>query len=223
MYNEVRSSLYKKNENPKFNTLLNVLIVVVVLVLFFEIFFAVNYSGVYVVKSSMEPTLNGAVSEDKIGGDYVYINKNATPDYGDIVVVYQEQYGYIIKRAIAFGGDRVKIVGGKLQIMRKGATEFEDVDEKYLADDITYNDPARSKNTFPKGADGKVIEEGYPVEDGYIFLLGDNRNVSEDSRDFGAVPLKNLDGVVTEWSVRHKSLLTSFYNFFRFKLSLKLK
>lgn len=210
MLTEVRASLYNRKNKSKLNILLNVVIILVILVLAVEIYFTVNYSGVYVVNSSMRPTLIGAESDDVIGGDYVYVDKHAKPDYGDIVVVYHEEEGYLIKRVIALGGDSVKLDKGKLYIKYKGESEFKLVEEPYVAPEN--NDPNNSRNTFCNNY------EGYPVDEGYFFLLGDNRNVSLDSRKFGKFPLSSLDGVVTEWSLEHKSFCTALYNYFRFQL-----
>ena len=199
MLNEVRKSLYKKEDKTKLNSVLNVLIVLVIFVLVFEFVFLAKYSGVYVDGESMEPTL--------IDGDYVYIDKHAKPGYGDIVVVYLgSEEKYIIKRAIAFGGDSVKIVEGRLYIRYSGKTDFELVEEPYLCPD--YNGEG---NTFAND------EIGYLVQEGYVFLLGDNRDISYDSRKLGSQPLKNLDGVVTKWSLKHKSFCTKIYKFFRLR------
>ena len=210
MLKEVRASLYSENDKTKLNILLNVLIVLVIFVLAAEMYFTTNYSGVYVVHDSMRPTLIGAERDGVIGGDYIYINKHKMPDYGDIVVVNHSTEGCLIKRAVAFGGDRVKLINGQLYIKRSGSTEFEHIEEDYIFSD--YNDGSLSKNTFP------LNEEGYLVQEGYFFLLGDNRNISKDSRDLGSFPLSSLDGVVTNWSLEHKSFCTSFHNYFKFKL-----
>ena len=210
MLKEVRASLYNQNDRTKLNILLNALIVLVIVVLLAEIYFTVNYSGVYVVHDSMRPTLIGAENDDEIGGDYIYINKNARPDYGDIVVVNHRTEGCLIKRVIAFGGDRVKLVEGKLWIKYKGEKDFEPVEEPYISADN--NDGNLPKNNFHSS------DEGYQVEEGHFFLLGDNRNVSKDSRDLGSLPLSALDGVVTKWSLEHKTFCTSFHNYFKFKL-----
>lgn len=210
MLKEVRESLYNKNGKSGLNILLNAVIVIVIFILLFEVLFTINYSGVYVVQDSMRPTLTGAVNEDTIGGDYIYINKHAKPDYGDIVVVYHNQEGYLIKRVIAFGGDRVKLVKGQLYIKYKGKLDFELVEEDYINSD--YNNGSLPQNTFPRDNDGYLVQEGY------FFLMGDNRNVSRDSRELGSFPLKNLDGVVTKWSLEHKSFCTALHNYFKFQL-----
>ena len=201
MLKEVRESLYIKEDKTKLSILLNVLIVLVIAVLVAEIYFLANYSGVYVDGDSMEPTL--------IDGDYVYIDKHAKPDYGDIVVIYiDSENKYLIKRAVAFGGDRVKLVEGQLLIRYRGKTDFEPVPEDYLSDD--YNNKNLPYNTFAND------EFGYLVQEGHVFLLGDNRDISHDSRKLESQPLKNLDGVVTKWSLKHKSFCTKIYKFFNF-------
>lgn len=209
MLKEVRESLYNKNGKTKLNILLNVIIAIVILVLVIEICFTVNYSGVYVVNSSMYPTLVGANSDEEIGGDYIYVNKHAKPDYKDIVVVYVGgEEGYYIKRVIAFGGDRVRIVKGQLQIKYKGKFDFVNVEEPYAL----YKDLNLPKNNFHSN------DDGYLVAEGTFFLMGDNRDVSQDSRELGSFPLKNLDGVVTRWSLEHKSFCTALHNYFKFQL-----
>ena len=210
MLKEVRESLYKQDNKSKLNIFLNVLIVLVIIVLTAEIYFTVNFSGVYVVHDSMLPTLVGAKSDNVSGGDYIYINKHAKPDYRDIVVVNHGTEGCLIKRVIAFGGDRVKLVGGDLYIMYKGTNNFVLVEEPYILPE--YNDADNTHNTF---ADN---DDGFLVVDGCFFLLGDNRNVSKDSRDLGNFPLSTLDGVVTKWSLEHKSFCTSLHNYFKFEL-----
>ena len=210
MLKEVRESLFSRDNKSKLNIFLNVLIVLIVIVLIAEVYFTVNYSGVYVVHDSMRPTLIGAESDNVIGGDYIYINKHEKPDYGDIVVVNHRTEGCLIKRAVAFGGDRVKIIRGQLFIKYKGSSRFEHIEEEYIFPE--YNDEENKHNTFYD------IDDGFLVEDGCFFLLGDNRNVSKDSRDLGSFPLSSLDGVVTKWSLEHKSFCTSLHNYFKFEL-----
>lgn len=208
--NQVRANLYGKNQRTKLNIAVNVLVALVFIVLLFELYFSATYSGIYIVHSSMRPTLVGAESEDVIGGDYVYVNKNSKPDYGDVVVVYDGKNNYLIKRLIAFGGDTVKLDMGQLYIKYGGQNEFTRVEESYIHPD--YCNPGLAKNTYPRDRDGYLVPEGE------IFLLGDNRNDSIDSRNYGSFPIENVDGVVTEWSINHKSFCTSLYNFFEFKL-----
>lgn len=46
--------------------------------------------------------------------------------------------------------------------------------------------------TYPK----EGLEYPYQVPEGHVFILGDYRTQARDSRDFGAVPLNNIEGKV---------------------------
>lgn len=201
---DVRDSLYKRYRRSPLNIILNVIIVFFCVLLILELSFNALFSGIYVVDKSMTPTLTGAQAANRSGGDFIYIDKSAKPDYGDIVVVYRETgdgtKGNIIKRVVAFGGDTVEIINGVLKV------NGEVVDESYL--DSHYNTPDDAYNSFGE----------HTVAEGCMFLLGDNRNVSSDSRQGIDYPQKNLVGVVPEWSIKLKSLTTKFYTFFNFTL-----
>ena len=200
---DVRDSLYKRERRSPLNICLNVIIVLFCAILVLELSFNVLYTGIYVIDESMTPTIIGAPASNRAGGEFIYIDKYAKPTYGDIVVVYRETpdgtKGNIIKRVVAFGGDTVKLDGGKLTV------NGESVNEYYLND--AYNSPEYEYNTLE-----------YTVEEGCMFLLGDNRNVSNDSRQNGGYPVENLVGVVPRWSMKIKSMTTKFYTFFNFTL-----
>jgi signal peptidase I len=79
-----------------------------------------------------------------------------------------------IKRVVAIGGDRLKIVGGRVFIDGKQQ------DEPYIRSDETCsicNLP--EEITIPKG---------------HFFMMGDNRGASDDSRFWGPVPKKWVIG-----------------------------
>ncbi len=94
------------------------------------------------------------------------------PDRGDVVVVsVDSQHGeLLIKRVIGLPGDVVAIHNG--QVFVNGQT----LPEPYL-----------QENTL--GSFGPITIP--PLN---IFVLGDNRNFSNDSRSFGTVPLNNVVG-----------------------------
>lgn len=216
--NNVGDCLYGKEKRSYLNIFLNVIIVVFCVILAAEVIFNSFFTGIYVVNVSMTPTFTGApvtgTNPDGTeifgaGGDFIYVSKNAKPDYGDVVVVYRETEnqkgqiikGNIIKRVVAFGGDSVEIDRGVLKV------NGEAVDEPYL--DPDRNSPVL--NNF----------EYHVVEEGCMFLLGDNRNNSSDSRDNGDYPVKNLVGVVPQWSINIKSFTTAVYTFFNFTVKGK--
>ena len=203
---KARDSLYKRERRSPLNICLNVIIVLFCSILILELSFNMLFTGIYVIDESMMPTVVGADRNhpNAPGGDFIYVDKLAKPNYGDIIVIYRETAdgtkGNIIKRVVAFGGDTVKIVEGKLFV------NGEEVNESYL--DADYNLPEKDCNTFAE----------HIVEEGCMFLLGDNRNVSSDSRQNGDYPIKNLVGVVPNWSMKMKSATTKIYTFFNFTM-----
>lgn len=162
------------------------------------LFFNATYQRVYVVGSSMEDTLYGAPDSNPAnpGGDFVYVFE-ANPQRGDIVVINKEGR-LLIKRVIAVGGDTVKIEWGKVYLNGKV------LEEPYVSKD---NNNA-ILNNFSE----------ITVENGKLFLLGDNRNNSNDSRYFGCLPIESIIGVVADWSLTCKGVVTAVNSFFEFTL-----
>ena len=115
---------------------------------------------------SMAPTLDA--------GDHVLVDKlSGTAHRGDLVVFHAPRSGEImLKRVVAVGGDRVGIEDGRLVVNgRRPAEPYADPD----AIDSVYFGPVT-------------------VARGSVFVLGDNRADSRDSRQFGAVPARDLIG-----------------------------
>lgn len=123
-------------------------------------------------------------------GDYVFVEKLtyafSDPKKGDIVICYYPDayyeafhvdYATRIKRVMATAGDRVQSINGKLYV------NYEPVDEPYLTEH-------RSQTTG--------ITEPYIVPEGCVYVLGDNRINSTDSRSavVGAIPISDIVGKV---------------------------
>ncbi len=129
---------------------------------------------------SMQPTLH-----DK---DVLILRSIAyTPKQGDIIVLtkdfdhYQDQP--IVKRVIAVGGQSVRIDYGESKVYVDGAA----LDEPYILEQIMH---------FP-GGDLSVQELQIP--EGHVFVMGDNRNNSSDSRHYqlGAIDHRYILGKVS--------------------------
>jgi len=118
--------------------------------------------------SSMEATLHD--------GERLLVNKLAyrfgEPKQGDIIVFRypKDPSRDFIKRVIAVPGDTVEISEG--QVLLNGAP----LDEPYV-------------RHFSYDSMGPL-----QVDEGEVFVLGDNRTNSDDSRFFGTVPLPNIKG-----------------------------
>lgn len=145
------------------------LIVALVLVV---LFFAVRFLVAEPVRTSgdsMSPTLHD--------GDALVIQKVsywfADPAIGEIVVAVAPDTGEsVVKRVVAVGGDTIGIEDGVL--VRNG----EAVDEPYANH--------REMDGYFWGP--------VDVPEGHVFLLGDNRLESHDSRNYGTVPLDAIEG-----------------------------
>lgn len=125
------------------------------------------FSTSSVVGSSMEPTL-------REGDRVVIYSLFYTPRYGDVVALWaadlpnRENGGYgemIVKRVIGLEGDVIDIDPVSGIVYRNG----EALSEEYIMENINSENMGNAK---------------YPlaVDEGCVFVLGDNRNRSTDSR-----------------------------------------
>ena len=122
------------------------------------IVFTFGFRVVGVDGESMMPTLNN--------GDWLTVKAiNTTIERGDIVVITQPNITNepLIKRVIAVGGDTLDInfMSGEVKV------NGEVIDEPYI------NAPTHNPGDF-----NKPIR----IPEGYVFVMGDNRNASLDSR-----------------------------------------
>jgi signal peptidase I len=139
------------------------------LVLAVVLYFGINAisARVRVDGFSMKPTLQD--------GEYILVSKLAyklgAPQRGDIVVFifHVNPAEDLIKRIIGLPGDTISVQNGVLSI--NGVA----MDEPYI------NAPPAYEGTWT-------------VSPGELFVLGDNRNDSRDSHQWGLLPIKNVIG-----------------------------
>ena len=106
-------------------------------------------------------------------GDLVVVRMGGLPKRGDIAVIDSEVlHRRIIKRVVAVGGDTVIISDGELRI------NGEILEEEYIKEPYEH------------------ISDFFLVPPQCVYVLGDNRNFSRDSRMIGFIPIEEVTGVL---------------------------
>jgi signal peptidase I len=151
------------------------------------LFLAVNLvtARIKVEGSSMEPSMHN--------GEFVVINRLAyrwtDPQRGEIVVFRYplDPERRFIKRIIGLPGDNVSVHQGAVYV--NGIP----LDEPYIS--------------APPMYDGE-----WTVEDGRYFVLGDNRNNSSDSQNWGSLASENIIGkaVIVYWPLNELGIIPHY-------------
>ncbi len=134
----------------------------------------------YVEYDSMQPTL--------LPNDRILVNKlDRSPSRGDLLV-FSRTDGDLIKRAIALENETIYFEDGYVKIGEQW------LQEPYLKDD-TRTQGASQSIPGCLAVDG-VANDGSScrIPKGYVFVMGDNRPYSLDSRNFGPVSLDSIIG-----------------------------
>ena len=160
--------------------------------------------------ASMLPTLHI--------GDFILVNKfsygirlpvlnskildTGSPERGDVIVFRYPQQPEIdyIKRVVALPGDRVGYfdktlyINGEVQSQQALSTDDEISSQISASSEVFYeliddNKHMIALETNRPGAEGEML-----VPEGHYFVMGDNRDNSNDSRVWGPVPESHLVG-----------------------------
>jgi signal peptidase I len=130
------------------------------------------FAPIVVDGESMMPTLEDR--ERLIVNKIIYMLD--IPERGDIVVFHATESKDWIKRVIGEPGDIVEVRDDTLFINNKEVKEpYLDASKLVAAEDLT-------KNFYEK------------VPDGHVFVMGDNRPNSRDSRSIGPIPISSIVG-----------------------------
>jgi signal peptidase I len=178
----------------------------------------------FIVQAFQIPS--GSMENTLLVGDYLLVNKlcyggHGLGDHfmpyqkiarGDIIVFHYpvDPQQHFVKRVIGVPGDHLRMASKRVLINGKP------LDEPY----VRFLEPPNNmfRDNFPRtdipaiGLEGKwwlemrkLVEDGQLIiPEGHYFVMGDNRDDSQDSRYWGFVPRENIIGrpLVIYWSVR---------------------
>ena len=161
-----RSRILEKYNHRKLGWLHDFRFFIAAIVVLFIVFrFVVGFS--FIDGESMDPTLKD--------GELALYNRLATGyEAGDIVSMRVPSGEYYVKRVIATGGDTVSLREGAVFVNGKK------IEEKWAVG-----------MTWPESI---AVNYPYTIREGNVFVLGDNREHSLDSRHFGEVNERQIKG-----------------------------
>ncbi len=197
--------------------------------IYFSIFavfmgFYFSFNSTYVVSSvtgtSMQPTINDGVNDQITKEDYVYINTKTEIQRNDIIVIDlnpNTQNDFIIKRAIALGGDKITIRVGAdgfyhTYVIPQGTQNMIQLEEEYVKNFYEWTNGKHGVKENVNGIEYEKIfydnflinpssieEVGgvlfYEIPENQVFYMGDNRGASSDAREKGTCSIDQVVGV----------------------------
>ncbi len=180
------------NQQPQQSTLRSIISTLLLIVGAMAIAFSISFfvfQSYQVEGQSMETTLQN--------GDRLIVNKlpatlakatskDFVPERGKIIIFeqtggFESSSRHLIKRVIGVPGDRVVVKDGKVTVYNS-------------ANPTGFNPDTSGEYTAPETTKITSGNVDITVKEGQVFVLGDNRANSADSRIFGAVNSSSITG-----------------------------
>lgn len=176
----------KKSGLPR--SIFNLIIVIVMVAALSFVMRTYVFAAYMIPSGSMQETIQ--IKDMVFSEKVTYYSRS--PQRGDIITFEDPEMPnrILIKRVIATEGETVTLVDGKVC-----------VDGKALSEPYTRglpSSPLSSPVTYP-----------YTVPQGCVWVMGDNRTNSSDSRFFGAVEVSSITGkaILVYWPLQHFGML----------------
>lgn len=151
--------------------------------------------------------VNKAAYDVRLPYTGVVVVSHSRPRRGDVVLFRSPGEDHVVfKRVIGCPGDTVLVRGGRVSIdgvtlgyERVDATEYRTIDPRnHLGAVVEWesgNGPPHLITHTPDAGPGTSLGPIRVGDDAY-FVIGDNRDNSRDSRDYGAIPRGSIVGKV---------------------------
>lgn len=152
----------------------------------FGIFISVLLAFIVVYSVGMTTSVIGVSMEPELySGQTIFVNRLSyrimSPKKDDVIVFLpngNQNSHYYIKRVVAIPGDTIQIINGILHVN---------------------GEPEENMDAYDKMADAGIAENEITLQSGEYFVLGDNRNNSEDSRSANIGVIKEKDIIGRAW------------------------
>ena len=175
-----------KTSKKWYSIVLNILLDIIIVFLIALIALFVIIAPVKIDGASMENTIKD--------GQMVATLRFAPSTYnvGDIVTI-KVGNKILIKRIVALEGETIAFVNegeNGICLYKEQGNTWIKTDESFIKEKSVYKDELFDNITIYESV--SEIDGGITIENGKFFALGDNRNVSLDSRYYGQFDLNNI-------------------------------